>query len=172
MNELVNSELKEIEGQEYEGFKVENIDQVNWCFRKLRALKAKINETKELAVKEKERIDEWEKSESKSADNSIAFFEGLLSEYFVKLRQADPKAKVSTPYGKISSRKSTKWNYTDEGELLSYLKENDATLVKIKESVDRTELKKKYKDGIDKETGEILPGVSVAKEENISIKVD
>jgi hypothetical protein len=171
-NSLINAELQEIEGQKYQGFVVDDIDKANWCFRKIRALKAKVNDTKALAAQERERIDNWEKSESKSSEESIGYFESLLSEYFTKLRQVDPKAKVSTPYGKISSRKSTKWNYTNEEELLKYLKENSSDLIKIKEEINKAELKKKYKDGIDKETGEILPGVEIYKEENIQIKTE
>ncbi|MEY8763404.1 MULTISPECIES: host-nuclease inhibitor Gam family protein [Clostridium] len=169
-NGLINAELREIEGQEQQGFIVNDLDQANWCFRKIRALNAKIAETKAFADKERERINIWEKAETKNAQDSIAYFESLLSDYYIRLKHVDPKAKVSTPYGKISSRKSAKWNYNNEDELLSYLKENDSSLVKVKESVDKTELKKKYKDGIDAETGEVLPGVSVSKEETIQIK--
>lgn len=169
-NRLINAELQEIEGQEQQGFTVNDLNQANWCFRKIRAFNAKITETKVLAGKEKERIDSWEKAETKNAQDSIAYFESLLSDYYIRLKQQDPKAKVSTPYGKISSRKSAKWNYNNEDELLSYLKENDASLVKIKESVDKAKLKGKYKDGVDLETGEVLPGVSISTEETIQIK--
>ncbi|MEY8001556.1 host-nuclease inhibitor Gam family protein [Clostridium sp. Mt-5] len=169
-NRLINAELQEIEGQEQQGFTVNDLNQANWCFRKIRALKEKINNTKVLADKERERINDWETSETKSAKDSIAYFESLLSDYYIRLKQKDPKAKVSTPYGKISSRKSAKWNYNNEDELLSYLKENDAALVKIKENIDKAELKKKYKGGVDPETGELLPGVLISTEETIQIK--
>jgi len=172
MNELINTELEEIKGQDREGFTVNDINQASWCLRKIRALKTKINETKELAAQERERINNWEKAESKGSEESIGYFENLLCDYFKRVRETDPKAKVSTPYGKISSRKSTKWNYTDEEGLLKYLKENNSDLIRTKEEINKAELKKKYKDGIDKETGEILPGVQVSTEESIQIKTE
>lgn len=172
LDELVSSELQEIKEQEYEGFTVNNINQVSWCFRKIRALKTKVNDTKELAAQERERIDNWEKVENKSSEESIGYFESLLCDYFKRVREIDPKAKVSTPYGKISTKKSTKWDYTDEEALKEYLFHNDGDLIKTKLEINKVELKKKYKDGINKDTGEILPGVQVSKEETIQIKTE
>lgn len=172
LNELVKEELQEIDGQEYEGFKVTDIKQANWCFRKISAFKKDVEDKHELAEAERLRIDTWEKKETEVAKNSIAFFEGVLKEYFRKLREQDPKAKVSTPYGKISSRKSAKWNYVNEEELLKYLKDNNPELIKTTEEVKKPDLKKEYKDGVDSKTGELLPGVEVSSEESISIKVD
>lgn len=171
LNALLKSEIDDIDTTET-GFKVTDINSANWCFRKIRALNEEILQNKKLADSERERIDKWEKSESESAKNSIEYFNGLLTEYFLKLREQDPKAKVSTPYGKISSRKNCKWVYINEQDLIKYLKENDKQLIRIKEEIDKAQLKKKYKNGVNMDTGEVLPGVAVSNEENISIKVE
>jgi phage host-nuclease inhibitor protein Gam len=80
----------------------------------------------------------------------------------MQLRENDPKAKVSTPYGKISVRKQpAKWNYEDE-KVLEWLKLNGKlALVRIKEEVNKAELKKVFKNGVDLETGEVIPGIII-----------
>lgn len=174
LNALVQNEINEIDEviDEVTSFKVTDLDSANRFFRKIAALNSKIQETKNLAASERLRINNWEEKENRAAEQSIIYFEAMLKEYFAKLREADPKAKVSTPYGKITSRKSTKWNYSDETSLLQYLKDNDTSLIRIKEEINKADLKKKYKDGINTETGEILPGVEISDEESISIKTE
>ncbi|MFT8313208.1 MAG: host-nuclease inhibitor Gam family protein [Clostridium sp.] len=175
LNALLENEINEINEvmeEQITNFKVTDVDSANWCFRKITALNAQIEETKRLADKERLRIDTWEKKENEVAENSIDYFKSLLSAYFMKLREEDPKAKLSTPYGKVSSRKATKWNYQDEESLLKYLKENDSSLVRTKEEVIKTDLKKKYKDGVNKETGELLPGIEITTEESITVKAE
>lgn len=172
MDALQQNEVEEIETLN-ESFTVTNLESANWCFRKIAALNAKIEENKQLADKERERINLWEQKENESAKQSIEYFETLLKDYYSRLKANDVKVKVSTPYGKISTRKQTKWNYTDEKALLKFLKENnEEKLIRVTEEINKVELKTKYKNGVDMETGEVLPGVEVSTEENIVIKVE
>lgn len=187
LNELVRDELYEVkqiqkeffmgetEEEQKERFKISDIDGANWVFRKLRAITEKGNEIKELANKEIERIKNWEEAELKNLEYSTEFFEGLLIEYFVRQKEMDPKFKISTPYGKVSSRKSQpKWNYEDD-KVLEWLKENDKELIRIKEEINKAELKKKYQvmnGQVVTEDGEIVEGITVTEQpDSISIKV-
>lgn len=171
LNTLLQEELKGIE--ELEGFKITNIDEANWAFRKIRALKEEVKETNLLADKEKERIENWREKEIKTSMDNIEYFQGILTEYYMKLRSENPKAKLNTPYGKVTSRKSKKWNYQNEEEILKYLKENEhSDLIKVKEDINKAELKKVFRDGVNKETGEVLPGIEIKEEESISVKVE
>lgn len=173
LNALLQEEILEVQEEQREGFKVNDIDSANWCFRKIRALQEKKNETNKLADEEAARIENWRKKENESAEISIAYFEFLLADYFRELRAKDPKAKVSTPYGKVTSRKSKKWNYISEEETMNYLASNGyEDLIRVKKEIDKTNLKKTFKDGLNTETGEVLPGVEVGEEESISIKVE
>lgn len=100
----------------------------------------------------------------------------MLTEYFVRQKEVDPKFKISTPYGKVSSRKQQpKWNYEDE-KVLNWLKENDTELIRIKEEVNKAELKKKYKavgkEVITEDGGEIVEGITIEERpDSINIKV-
>lgn len=164
-----------------ERFKVKDLESANWAFRKLKAIENKKKEIEELAKKEIEpykleisRIEEWKDTELKSFDRSINFFNFLLEEYYREQRKLDPKFKVSTPYGKVTSRKQQpKWNY-EEDRLLKWLKANDLELVRVKEEVDKAELKKKYKvvsGNVVTEDGEIVEGITIEERDPV-VKVE
>lgn len=175
MNKLLKNEIdemNEVMEEEVTRFKVDSLDSANWCFRKIRALQEEINTNTKLADEERARIDAWEKSQNKQAENSIAYFEGLLIEYYKSIKETDPRAKVNTPYGRIMSRKTKKWDYNEE-EVLEWAKNNGyREFIRVKEELDKSILKKTFKDGVDSNTGEIIPGVSVEEIERISIKVE
>lgn len=181
MDALLEMELQEIDEiiddgtQEKERFKIENLEAANWAFRKLAAIERKKKEIQELANKEIERIKAWQEQEERGLDNSKEFFEGLLTEYFAREREKDPKFKISTPYGKVTARKQQpKWNY-DEDKLVKWLKENNQNLIRIKYEPDKNEIKKTYKivgTNVVTEDGEIVEGISVEERpEKITIKV-
>ena len=180
MDKLMELELEEaidtIEASQVGGrFTIENLDSANWAFRKLAAIERKRGEIKELADKEIERIKEWQEQEEKGLNNSKEFFEGLLTEYFIRQKEVDPKFKISTPYGKVSSRKQQpKWNY-DNDKVIEWLKKNNSELIRIKEEPDKREIKKAYKvvgNSVVTENGEIVEGITVEdRPDSITVKV-
>ncbi|NFF69081.1 hypothetical protein FDF69_20490 [Clostridium sporogenes] len=160
-----------------ENFKIEDLKGASWALRKIKECKESILEKEELAKAEKERIDNWLDNETKSDLVSLEYFNGLLVEYYKELKQKDPKAKISTPYGKVTSRKNKKWNYGNEETLLKYLNSNGyKNLIRTKQEINKTGLKESFliKDGIvlDKNTGEVIPEISIVEEENINVKVE
>ncbi|HHY13231.1 MAG TPA: hypothetical protein GX526_01105 [Thermoanaerobacterales bacterium] len=180
MNELLEMELEEaidtVEAAEVGGrFTIQDLDSANWAFRKLAAIEKKRNEIKELADKEIDRIKEWQEQEEKGLNNSKEFFEGLLTEYFIRQKEVDPKFKISTPYGKVSSRKQQpKWNYNDR-ELLDWLKENQPEFIRIKEEPNKVEIRKNCKvigQNVVTKDGEIVEGITIEEREpKVTIKV-
>ncbi|NFA13582.1 hypothetical protein EXM33_13630 [Clostridium botulinum] len=159
-----------------ETFKITDLKGASWALRKIREYKESILEKEELARVEKERIEEWLYNETRDDLVSLEYFNGLLVEYYKWLKQKDPKVKISTPYGKVTSRKNKKWNYGNEETLLKYLNSNGyKNLIRTKQEINKTSLKESFliKDGIvlDKNTGEVIPEISIVEEENISVKV-
>lgn len=167
-NTLLNNTLEE----EREGFKVDSLESATWCFRKLRAIAEKEAEIKTVAEEEINRINDWKEKELDQYAKDKEYFNYLLEEFYREERAKDKKFKLSTPYGKVSSRKATKWIYEDENSLLEYLKNNEVSCIRVKEEINKTDLKKVFKNGVNQETGEILPFVRIEEEESISIKVD
>ncbi|NFM26201.1 hypothetical protein FDB84_17610 [Clostridium sporogenes] len=149
----------------------------SWALRKIKECKESILEKEELAKAEKERIDKWLLDESKGDLTTLEYFNGLLVEYYKELKQKDSKAKITTPYGKVTSRKNKKWSYGNEEKLLKYLDSNGyKNLIRTKQEINKTGLKESFliKDGIvlDKNTGEVIPEISIVEEENINVKVE
>lgn len=167
MNDILFGQETERE----EGFKINDLKGATWCFRKLKAIADKETEIKAVADEERQRIDTWEKEELTQYEDNKEYFEGLLKTYYIEQKVNDKKFKLSTPFGKATARKSKKWTYQEE-ELIKFLEDTDKDAVRIKKELDKKYIKDKYKDGIDMETGEILPFVEIVEEENISIKAE
>ncbi|NFM17915.1 hypothetical protein FDB88_12025 [Clostridium sporogenes] len=160
-----------------ETFRIEDLKDASWALRKIREYKESIMEKEELAKAEKERIDKWLVNETKNDLINIEYFNGLLLRYYKELNQNDPKARITTPYGQVTSRKNKKWNYGNEETLLKYLNSNGyKNLIRTKQEINKTGLKESFliKDGIvlDKNTGEVIPEISIVEEENINVKVE
>lgn len=168
MNMLLKNDLQEVK----EEFRVTDLQGATWALRKLRALNEKIEEINATAVEEISRINEWAEKEVKSLNDDKEYFEGLLSAYYVEERVKDKKFKLSTPYGKVTSRKTTKYIYEDEQAIMDYCNTNEIDVIRVKEELDKTAFKKLCKDGVNQETGEVVPGVRVEVVESISIKAE
>lgn len=166
-NILLNQDLQE----QREGFKIENLEGCTWAFRKIRAIENKKAEIEAIAAAEIERISNWKEQELKQYESDKEFFEGLLTNYYIEEKAQDKKFKLSTPYGKVTSRKTKKWFYEEE-QLIDYLDMEDPNGVRVKKEIDKTYLKDKYKDGVNQETGEILPFVRIEEAESISVKAE
>lgn len=165
-------ETKEVQAiennQEETGFKIKDTETRDWCFKQIAKSKEKHKEINAYADAEIDKINRWRDEELKYYDTG--FYEAKLKEYYIEQRELNPKFRLSTPYGTVSSRKTTKYNYVDEEQVIKYLKENHSAALRVKEEIDKNEFKKIYKDGVDHETGEIIPGVEVGIVESFSIK--
>ena len=165
-NVLLQNDLEEVR----EAFAINDLQGATWAFRKLRAIEEKQRELTSIAIEEKNRIDEWLSKESKSLDDDKAYFEGLLSAYYIEERAKDKKFKLSTPYGKVTSRKTEKYIYEDEQAIMDYCNMNELDVIRVKEELDKSAFKKICKGGVNQETGEVVPGVRVETVESISVK--
>ncbi len=167
-NALLQNDLEEVR----EAFSINDLQDATWAFRKLRAIEEKQKEITSIAIEEKNRIDEWLSKETKSLDDDKAYFEGLLSAYYIEERAKDKKFKLSTPYGKVTSSKRTKYIYEDEQAIIDYCNVNEIDAIRVKEELDKTAFKNLCKDGVNQSTGEVVPGVRVEKVESISVKAE
>lgn len=155
-----------------EQFRIKDLAGATWAFRKLQSLSKRRLEITNTAAAEIQKFVDWEEREVAKLDENMAYFERLIEEYYRTNKEQDSKFKLSTPYGKVKSRKYKKWIYEDEEELLAYCNMNEIDAVKVKETLDKTALKKLYKDGINSETGEVLPYVRIEEVENIDFEID
>ena len=154
--------------EERERFRIETKDQAAWALRKMSRIKAEQDENIQTAQAEIERITSWRDEENGKLERSISFFEGLLYEYFVQLRDENPKLKtMKLPHGSLKMRAQQPQYEYDEDQLLPWAKENLPDAVVVKESVAKTPVKKHIQ-----ETGEMVPGVQmVERPEKFSVEV-
>ena len=104
-----------------EAFEIDSLEKASWAFKKIRERKSELEKLQDLAEKEKANIDAWLTQESRSLIADIEHFETLIQMYFKKERELDPKFKLTTPYGKISTRKSSKLIVEDEENILKFV---------------------------------------------------
>ena len=55
---------------------------------------------------------------------------------------------------------------------MDYCYKNEIDAIRVKTELDKTALKKFCKDGVNQETGEIVPGIRIEEVESVSIKVE
>lgn len=155
-----------------EEFQVADLSSATWTMRKLKDIADKKAEIKAVADEEIQRITKWQEEELKHHDDNRAYFEGLLSVYYLEQRKIDNKFTLKTPYGKVTSRKSKKLIYEDSEALLKFLELENSDAIRTKKELDKEYINKRYKDGVDQLTGEILPFVRIEETENITIKAE
>lgn len=182
MNQLQTEELtlwdevtEEVEAEA--PFKISDLSGADWAFEKLASIHARMKEKEQLAEEKRFKIDTWLETVTAEDKRSAEYFEALLITYYQELRSKDPKAKLSTPSGKVTSRKlQPKWEY-DEERALQYFKETHPEIVAVKESFNKAEAKKLLKpletgQAVD-ENGEVLDFVAVIPQgESYTVKAD
>ena len=170
MNKLREDQLKEDIEQ---GFIINDIHKATWALKKIKAIEEKQQQLKQIKDYEIESIEKWFNKEVEEINRDKISLEALLQAYYLENKKLDKKFKLSTPYGSVGMRKSKKWHYQDEEKLINYLKDsNNSELIRVKEELDKAKIKSVFKDGINPETGEILPCIHIEEVETISIKIN
>ncbi|EGQ0375723.1 host-nuclease inhibitor Gam family protein [Staphylococcus pseudintermedius] len=169
-NRLQEMELENIE--QSESFQVNNLETANWAFKKLEALKAKEKEINEVAEKELDRIKKWQSQELKSIESDKEYFEHLVTDYYKREKEKDAEFKLSTPYGKVTSRAGSKvlemQGGVNEQDVIEQLEQKGfVDFVKVTKKLKLADIKKGFK-AIDDGTlvdmnGEVLEGVKIVR---------
>jgi len=157
------------------GFVVDNDSKASWCLRKIKKMKEKQEDNKDLADSIIERlreeirdVEDWLDGENGKIQDNIDFLEDKLREYAFMLKEEDSDLKTySLPFGELKFRKQRpKWKY-DEDRLLNFVEHNFAEALKIKKKVSKRDLKRNAEvvgsKAVIKDTGQIIEGVTVER---------
>lgn len=163
--------------EQTQAFVIDDDKKASWALKKYKLLEIEEERKKNLVKDEIDRLKLWLETEQGKIDKKKGYLEQMLGGYLMELRKNDPKAKVDTPYGTVSTRKNPdKWIYEDVA-VIKFL--HDAEMeefIRVKEEVDKTPLKKALKvvDGkAYTEAGEEVQGISVESAgEKIVIKAE
>lgn len=155
-----------LEEFEDDRFTVTDASSADWALMKLGEIERLEAQNKQLANNNINRIRDWLDKQNAKTEDSKNYFNQLLTDYIFEEKAKNPKFKLTTPNGKLSTRKSQpKWEYNDN-TLIESLKANDETdFIKLKESIDKSGLKKvaMVKDGkVYSPNGVALEGVVVS----------
>ena len=159
-------------GQEEESgkpFSIESQEQAAWAIRKIKLIEKRRAEVIATAEAEANKIKEWVAAQDDKADRERAYFDSLLRDYMWRLREEDPKIKtLSLPGGKLQLRNQQQEYTYNEDQLTAWAKENLPEAVIIREATSKPAIKAYIK-----ETGEVIPGVSIEdRPEKFSVEVD
>lgn len=160
-----------------QAFVIDDDKKASWALKKYKLLEIEEDRKAKLVKDEIDRLKLWLENEQGKIDKKKAGLEQMLGGYLMDLRKADPKAKVDTPYGTVSTKKNPdKWTYEDQA-VIKFLHEADmGEFIRVKEEIDKTPLKKALRvlDGkAYTEAGEEVAGISVESNgEKIVIKAE
>jgi len=171
--EAQNLKVVEDNKSDKSGFVVDGDSKASWCMRKIKHMKEKKRENKDLADeqiaeirKEIAEVESWLESENGKLDDNISFMENKLEHYARQLKEDDPELKThKLPFGSLMFRaQRPKWEYDDD-KLLEFSEINLSEVVKVEKKVDKRELKKRLNvvddRAIVKETGQIVDGINI-----------
>lgn len=168
---LQTDETNEMTITTEEIFKVTDIKTADYVFEKLSEIESRESELKAFSEEKILKVQQWIESELKPLESRKEYLKGLLLEYLMQEKEKDPKFKISTPSGKLNTRKTKTLKYNDE-EMLNYLKVSHPDLIQVKETFSKNDVKKLIKDGVDVETGEIVSIVEEVENVNYIWKID
>ncbi|MCE4992085.1 MULTISPECIES: host-nuclease inhibitor Gam family protein [Staphylococcus] len=164
--ELELQELRELDNFDIrETFKIKDLKTANWAFKKLNAISNKENEINNLAGDEIARIETWQEKELNQIQQQKEYLEHLLKEYYIQQKENDKKFKLSTPYGKVSSRVGAKvLQINNEQAIIDELEKRGLyKFIKISKKLNQADIKKDFNSTengtlIDA-NGEVLEGI-------------
>ena len=165
--EKVLSEAFEI-SEDIKRFSVTDDESAEWCLKKIREAQTDVKKWEAHYAAQLEKV----KTE---AEKEIAYFSGLLEEYFdtVPHKATKTQQSYSLPGGKLVRKQQQPKFETDDEKLVPWLEENFMSqLVKVKKSADWAALKKVVSvtpDGehVATDEGEIIPGVTVIQRPDV-----
>lgn len=164
INEILEENLEE-------GLEVTDNEIATSIMKRLKYVNMLKEENTSIADKEIQKIRMWQDEVNSELDQKIKYYEEVLLEFYKKQQDINPKYKLDTPYGKVSKRKSKKWNY-DEEAIIDFLEENMyIDMINIEKSIKKNDIKKAFPEGIDKSTGQVIDGISIVEEVNYNIKL-
>lgn len=157
-------------------YKIDNLDSLDWAFRKIASYRDDLSEQEALAKSQIEKITKWIEGERTKAERNISFFEYLITEYHSSILTENPKKKsISTPNGKVQSttRKPSIVKPENDGlpQLIEYAEQNDFNkFVEVNKELKWSEFKKELQlkelDGkqvVVDSNGRIVPNVPISE---------
>ena len=144
------SDLMEIihDEPEVKRFEVKDLDTANWAVGKMLAAESNIQRIRALADEYKRRIDEWAEKATKDDHATIEFFESEIRPFAEREISGGKKQSIKLMGATVGFRKTpARVEIEDEDALVGYCETFAPELVRVKKSVDKTEMRKRIEKG-------------------------
>ncbi|MBO7712397.1 MAG: host-nuclease inhibitor Gam family protein [Methanobrevibacter sp.] len=171
-----------IENEIYEeGFVIDNDNKADWAVTKIKEEKVQIERLKQIALNQIVELQNKMVELDNEYERKTGFLKEQLRNYFNSLDEGKKETKTQFSYrllnGSLVCKKpQQKINKTDDEAVMEYLAEAGRDeFIKISASINWAEFKKQLEitesGVIDKETGEIIPGIEIENvDETFDIK--
>lgn len=144
------SDLMEIihEDVEVQRFEVKDLDTANWAIGKALAAESNIQRIRALADEYRARIDKWESDATKADLATVEFMQSQIRP-FVEREVAGTNKQSMKLLGATAGFRKTPASVVieDEGAIVEYCETFAPELVRVKKSVDKTEMRKRIEKG-------------------------
>lgn len=160
-----------------EEFKVDTLEKAAAVMRKYRSLAQRVQEIKDLANAERDRIGAWEQRASASVESQMEFYEGHL-QAFGMMQRAEGRKSVSLPDGDIKTRTTAPSFEVDRATFLAWAEEHKRDdVMRVSFAPDMAAIKSTFlPDGgvvVDPASGEVVPGlIPVPERVTVSLAPD
>lgn len=179
--DLLQQALNEIDNygnEEIDSYRIENYKDSIYAFEQIQLMQRKKEEVQKISkslIQEKtQRIAKWLEDELNPIESRISYYETKLIEYYKEQKEQDPKFKLTSPYGAVTSRTTSVWRY-EEDKVIDFVKKNLTNpdeVLRTKVELNKNALKSLFPKGIVEETGEVISGIDIEKVTSINIKVE
>ena len=156
--------------------RIEDMQTADRWFKALAARKDELAQTKAYRDAEVKKIEDWYAGIEENVSKEIESIENELKSYYAAMLEENPKAKLNTPYGKVTKRTEKKWAWGSD--LVKVLKERELgeyIRTKVTEEADKVAIKKAFavrEDGaVVDPNGEVLENVTVSAETSYKVEV-
>lgn len=143
-------------------FLIEDDGAAAWAMRKLATIRDKITANTRLADDEIARVAAWVADVNTPLERDATYFEALLTEYAIRVRDNEGRKTVSLPFGTVATRATADKVTVDDTTFIPWARDHHPDLLRVKESPDVTALKGMLIPGkpvtVD---GELIPGITI-----------
>lgn len=169
---------------EYVDFLEENYEKEDWTdlteldiedeMKKIKTLEADKQRRKDFRDMQVAKYDLFLQGKIEAADKEIEHRKQRIAYFLEEKKKEDPNYKISNIEGSAYFRTTKSWKYDDATVLQALKDTGHEELIKIKEAIDKTALKKKLKVSgphAVTEDGEVIQGITIEEKTDLTLRL-
>jgi phage host-nuclease inhibitor protein Gam len=140
-------------------FQVKDLASADWCARKAREAEERIQERRAYVASRMLKYQEWLDSENERDEKTVAAMAAFLEPWVLREIAGGKKRSVNLPHGIAGFRRTPdRLEVADEGAAVEWARENAPHAIRVRESIDKNEMKANIEA-----TGEVPEGCELVR---------